>query len=217
MGANLCIVDDHLIFCQGLKAILHTQSIFNVKGIFSSALSFIEFLETSDQIDLVTVDLMMPEMDGIQLLSYLRRNRPEIRSLVIADSYNKNTFQLCQNMGVDGILPKNLGSKDVIQAIEQILANQKYFPSFDWKKIRTEEQSVYDRLRDQLELSPRELEVIQLLLNQFETQDIANRLGISPHTIKTHRKNIYSKMKVNNLAGVFHFIQSQGDYPIRFH
>lgn len=126
MNANLCIVDDHLIFCQGLKALIQASSPYRVKGLFCNGFSLIEYLEYHDDIDLVTVDLMMPEMDGIQLLSYLKRHKPSIKCLVIADHFNRSTLQLCMNMGVEGILEKNFGIQEILQAVETILGDRTF-------------------------------------------------------------------------------------------
>lgn len=73
---------------------------------------------------------------------------------------------------------------------------------------KKEDLNLYDKLREKLALSPREVEVIQLMLNQFATQEIADLLHLSPHTIKTHRKNIYTKMRVKNITGVVSYIKS---------
>lgn len=209
MNAKICIVDDHLVFGEGLKQLFHGYSPYRVTKVFSNPFQLIEHIEMDEEVDLVTMDIMMPEMDGIQLLSYLKRNRPNIKSVILSGHYNKSTFELCKNMGADGFLPKELGAKEILKAMESIIGNRKYFyPEIENKKKENSQSDLYGDLREKHALSPREVEVIQLLLNQFATHEIADRLNLSPHTIKTHRKNIFSKMKVKNITGLVGYINN---------
>lgn len=203
MKKSVLIVDDHELFAGGLKIILDSHPEFSFLGHFKNGKELVDFLENGTTVDLLILDLQMPLMDGMQVLPFMRRKFPQVAILVVSGNHTTANMELCKNLGALGFLGKDASLQVFRDALQAVSAGQFYF-----QEITREQQKLIpkngdlDRLRENFQLSPREMEIIQLILHQLETNEIADRLHLSPLTVKTHRKNIFSKLKVHNVAGL---------------
>ncbi len=203
MSKSVLIVDDHDLFAGGLKIILDSMSEFFFLGHYKNGKELVDFLETGKTVDLLILDLQMPLMDGMQVLPFMRRKFPQVGILVVSGNHTTANMELCKNLGALGFVGKDASLQVFRDALQAVSAGQFYF-----QEITREQQKLIpkngdlDRLRENFQLSPREMEIIQLILHQLQTNEIADRLHLSPLTVKTHRKNIFSKLKVHNVAGL---------------
>lgn len=183
------LVDDHQMFLDGLVSVFSTQNNFSVLFVENNAKSAIEKIKFNKP-DIVISDISMPDINGIEFIKIIKENYPEIKVLVLSMFENLQTFE-----NMDGYLLKETDKEELITAINTIvLQNGKYF------KTAKNEKDTFEFKHSIL--SPREKEIIQLIANEFTTEEIAEQLFISKGTIETHRKNIFFKLQVKNIAGL---------------
>lgn len=186
---KIVIVDDHQIFLDGMFSVLSNNQNFEVLFIENNAKNALEKIKENPP-DIVITDISMPGMNGIEFIEVLRKEVPELKILVV--SMFENILPLKK---IDGFLLKDTDKEELIRVINEIvLSNKKYFAGeknnenwIDFKKTI---------------LSQREKDIIRLIAKEFTTEEIAQKLIISKHTVEAHRKNIFFKLQVKNIAGL---------------
>jgi DNA-binding NarL/FixJ family response regulator len=209
MGVSILLADDHALIAFGIKKILETMPDYEMVGHMQNGREVVLYLEKENQVDVLVLDLNMPIMDGMQLLSYLRRKYPELKTMVLSGHHTKSAMEICRNLGANGFVGKDACFVTFQEAIQAIADGREYFqPVTTEKNIQNGHRDcLYQKLREEYSLSDRETEIIQMILNQIETKQIAENLNLSPLTIKTHRKNIFKKLKVHNVSGLLGLIK----------
>ncbi|MET2984608.1 response regulator transcription factor [Aureibaculum conchae] len=199
---KLIVADDHKMFLDGLLSIIGKESDFEIAMTADSGQNVIKYLDNSGgkDIDLVITDINMPDVSGIELNQHIKDNFPHIRTLVVSMRHDSKTIHTLTDANVDGYVPKNADQSELIKAIETILKGEKYF-SESIKKAYME--SMFNKEKDVITtLTTREKEVLKLIAEEHTTQEIADKLFLSKHTIEGYRKNLISKLEVRNLAGL---------------
>lgn len=186
---KIIIVDDHQMFLDGLFSVLSKQENIEVLFVENKAKNALKKIKKQIP-NLVITDISMPEMNGLEFIKTLNKLYPEIKILVLSMFANIQSFD-----GIDGYLLKEVDSKDLIAAINGIvLKDKKYFEAVENKK------EDFDYKKNIL--SQREKQLIQLIALEHTTEEIAKKLFISKHTVESHRKNIFFKLRVKNIAGL---------------
>jgi DNA-binding NarL/FixJ family response regulator len=109
---------------------------------------------------------------------------------------------------IDGYVPKNAEKNELLKAINTIVLGEKYF-SKEITDFYT--QNTFNKKKEQqIKLSKREVDVIKLIAQEYTTQEIADKLFLSKHTIESYRKNLISKLNVRNLAGITKYALKMG-------
>ncbi len=184
---KIAIIDDHLIFLEGLKLILQNE--FDIQYASNNPKDFLGKLESLD-IDLLITDVSMPEISGIEVVKIVKEKHPKLKTLVM--STFKNMFNKKE---IDAYLLKDTDSEILIKTIKEVV--------FENKKIFYQDLSSVESFDFNKNLvSKREREIIKLISEEYKTEEIAEKLFISKHTIEAHRKNIFMKLQVNNIAGL---------------
>jgi len=211
MKRTILIADDHDLFAGGLKLILETLPDFEMIGKVSNGKELIEFLENHGHIDLLALDLHMPLMDGMHVLPYVKRQFPLLHVLVVTGQHTTATMDLCRNLGAKGFIGKDSSLSIFKEALREVAEGREYF-----KPVRTGMtnripiiNNSFEKLRETYLLSSREIEIIQMILHQQDTKTIAEKLHLSPLTVKTHRKNIFKKLRINNISGLLGLIKNE--------
>ncbi|MFY0626691.1 MAG: response regulator transcription factor [Reichenbachiella sp.] len=188
---KVLILDDHLLFANGLVKMLETKypgleyCIFSsLKDIQSEKLNFELF-------DLVISDIELPGENIFDFLEVLRKSVPKLPVLIVSMHNKLSVIKKCQELSLEGYILKD--DQEIEIAIEAVLNGKNYF---SMKIINT--LSLLDR-KEQL-LSSREEEIVQCIAEGMINLDIAEKLFVSESTIKTHRKNIHRKLGVSNTA-----------------
>lgn len=194
------IVDDHQIVVDGMSSIFEAGEEIMVVGHAFSGLEALEALKALE-VDVLLLDINMPGMDGIEVATRLKEMGYSVQILVLT-MHNEPQFtkQLIE-LGVKGCLVKNAGRQEMIHAIKTVYQGKRYYGEeitealFD--SIDKSQKAV-----ERAELTKREVEVLKLIAQEYTTQEIAEELFISTHTVETHRKNLLSKLQVKNSAGL---------------
>lgn len=202
MKYNLIIVDDHKMFLDGILSILSTENEYHIVLTTTKGKDVVKYIDinTNETIDLVITDISMPELDGITLNKILKEKNRRIKTLVVSMHNNVEMIDNLMENDVDGYVPKNAEKNEFLKAIKTILKGEKYF-SKEIKDIYFKNK-FSEKKQDEIKLTNREVDVITLIAQEFTTQEIADKLFLSRHTIESYRKNLIAKLNVRNLAGL---------------
>lgn len=186
---TIALVDDHQMFSDGMVSVLSKQENFSIFFVENNARLALERLKDGEP-DIIISDISMPDMNGIEFIKMVKEQHPGIKILVLSMFENLQTFE-----NMDGYLLKETDKEELVKAINTIvLENGKYF------KTPKKEMDTFEFKHSIL--SQREKEIIQLIADELTTDEIAEQLFISKSTIESHRKNIFFKLQVKNIAGL---------------
>jgi DNA-binding NarL/FixJ family response regulator len=206
---NLLIADDHTLFIEGLSMLVSRIEDVHIVGDAKSGKEVIELCQ-SQKVDLILMDLEMPEMGGIEATEIIKRDFPNIKIVAVTMLNDYNTIKKALRSGMDGYVVKNLGISELQKAIETVM-NGHIYMSPEITTILA--LGVAGRKPNQAyvpDLTKREKEVIKLIIDGLTNEMIAEKLFLSPLTVSTHRKNVLSKLNLKNTAMLVKYC---GDYP----
>ncbi len=200
MKINIIIVDDHDIFCEGLKALFYDVDDIEV---LATANSYEELKEKllHHQPDMLLLDIAMPGKTGIEITREIKESNPNIDIVIL--SANKDEFSIVSAVkaGANGYLAKETSKSELVNAIKKVFEGEEYFGKSisetiyrSYKKILRDECSEESAFN----LSDREIEVIKLFSEGLSYKEIANRMNISTKTIESHKYNILKKLGLKN-------------------
>ena len=198
---NLVIADDHQIVRQGLRAVLQGEPDFRVVGEAADGLEALKLVERLRP-DVLVLDLMMPNLNGLEVLRRVARGSARPRVVVLSMHANEAYAHEALRAGAVAYVLKDHGAKELAQAIRSAVEGTRYLSALlsdealrAYARKAGEPSSAPDPLRA---LTDREREVLQLTAEGHTGGDIARRLFISPRTVETHRANLMRKLKVRN-------------------
>ncbi|MDK9861572.1 response regulator [Staphylococcus equorum] len=191
---RIILVDDHHIVRQGLEFLLSTVDDIDVVGGFSDGKSFFEYLETNELPDIVLLDLVMPEMNGIEITEMMKKSYPEVKILVLTSYVDDEHVISAIDKGADGYEMKDVEPDQLIKTIKKVLSGE--------KTIHPQAQSVIEAVSKKPhftnKLSKRESEVLAEMTKGKTNKEIAESLFVSEKTIKTHVSHIFNKLQVTD-------------------
>jgi two-component system, NarL family, nitrate/nitrite response regulator NarL len=200
---RIAIVDDHQIVIDGIMALLNGHEELEVVAIDTSAPNMLKRM-SGIQVDLLLTDIMMPEMNGNEFATEVRKKYPDIKILALSMSGQGELVDgMINNADINGYVLKNISKQDLLHAIRKIAAGGIYFSDevlnelTSFSQMRKEEEKV--------QLTVREKEIIQLMEKEFSNKQIADSLFISERTVETHRKNIFRKTNTNSVLGLIKY------------
>ncbi|UNY99082.1 response regulator transcription factor [Zhouia spongiae] len=202
MAYNIILADDHKMFLDGLLSIFNNEDAYNTLLTANSGKNVIKYIDSNpDQcIDIVISDISMPDIDGITLNDHIKKTRAEIKTLIVSMHTDTGMIDTLIKSDVDGYVSKNATQSELLQAVKTILSGEKYF-SQSVKQAYMD--NVFNKGKDTMViLTKREKDVLRLIAEEHTTQEIADKLFLSKHTIESYRKNLISKLNVKNLAGL---------------
>lgn len=193
---KIAIVDDHQLFRNGIVSLLGHHN-FEVVVSAANGREFIDQLESGVAVDVVLLDLSMPEMDGFEVLAKLKAKYKEIKAIALSMHDDGNYVAKCIRSGANGYLLKNTDEEELVTAINQVYRGKKYFNQ------EITEQMIHIMALEGTsgkKLSPKEQEILLLIAQGKTTKQIAHQLFISTRTVETHRVNIMKKLDAKNAA-----------------
>lgn len=196
---SVAIADDHQLIIEGFKEIIKKH--YPDVALFSAANLFeLQQLLDTKGIDLLFQDIRFGKDDARLFLHKLKEHNPHLKIVIISSVEDIHTIQIMKNQGIDGYLLKSDGSLELIHCMEAMGRGEFYF-SVGVKDILANHSFVRIN-KNNIQLTPREKEVLSLILNEKTTKEIAEILFLSEKTIETHRANLLIKFDVRYLAGL---------------
>lgn len=184
---RLLIVDDHPVVRAGLNSMLRKQVSLKVVGSVYGGREALEFLE-SKPVDVMLLDLRMPNMDGVQTLHALQKRATPPRVVILSNFEFDEEIYRAVEAGAMGYLLKDTSRDEIITAIKAVFAGNTHFP-----------QRIADRLSERKGrhgLSAREVQILELLSKGLTNKDIGRVLDISKFTVRNHVNRIIDKLQV---------------------
>ncbi|HEV3474831.1 MAG TPA: response regulator transcription factor [Actinomycetota bacterium] len=194
---RVLIVDDHPVTRDGLRTALGMADDIEVAGEASSGE---EAVKVADEVrpDVVFMDVRMPGMNGIQATRMIRERHPDTKVVLFTIDESRASVAEAIQAGVSGYLLKDASVGELINAARQAMQGKAVIhPSLTQAFI--EEVQLVDR-PPEAPLSPREIEILQKIAYGSTTKEVADQLGISFHTVKTHLERIFEKLGANDRA-----------------
>lgn len=197
MAVRVFIVDDHPVVVAGLQSLLRQLDQIEVAGAASNAFEAIPFLR-SNQVDVVLLDINLPDISGIDLCKKIHKEFPEIKILGISTFSDRSFISRMIENGAAGYLIKSASAEEIAEAIGTVL-NGKMYLSVSMEHVLRPLSVTPDNLPA---LTKREKEILTHIAEGFTNNQIAEKLFISPLTVDSHRKNLLTKLNVNNTASL---------------
>lgn len=216
---RISLADDQQLFRSGLAALIKSVPGFTLVNEAENGKVFIEQLQASDALpDIALIDMHMPEMNGVELNEALQKNYPSIKVLILSVYDQERFIAKMIEAGACGYLTKNCEIEELTTAVTATYKNGFYFNQATLQAMRKAGQYKGSNIKNisniDIELTPREKEILILLCKEFTTAEIGEQLFISPRTVEGHRNNLLLKAGCRNTAGLVIFAIKNGLFNI---
>ena len=209
MITKLAITDDHVMVLKGIETLLENTKEVAVVATYSNAQETLDGLQQSLP-DVLLLDINLPDINGIDLSKKLLKLYPELKIIALTNFEDISFVKRMLKNGVSGYLLKNTDRIEIIEALKVVLSGNIYI-----------QKDINDKFLNQLSPKPttnglktkltrREHDVLVGISEELTTQEISEKLFISPKTVETHRMNIMSKLGAKNSVGIIKIAIEQG-------
>ncbi len=203
---NLLIIDDHQMVRDGIRSMLEnakTDYTFQIDEA-AYAMEAIQMVKDKEY-DVLLLDYQLPDKNGADCAIEILKLKPATKILAISNHDEFVYMKQFIDAGTHGFSLKNITPKELIRAIEMILANQLYYSSevaiaFINQEKRPAKPAPKPKI--QIDLTKRELEILKLISQEFTNKEIAEKLDLAAKTIGEYRQNLLMKFQVKNTAGL---------------
>ena len=186
---KVAVVDDHGVVLAGLKFVLSRAEGMQVVATAESAEDILGFYE-ENRPDVLLLDIRMPSVSGLDALETLRKSHPDAKVAMLTTSELEEDIFRALKLGANGYIPKDSRPAEIAKAVREIASGGRYIPE--------DIQRIFDMRQGVKSLSARELSIIQLAAKGFSNPEVAEMLGISVNSVKTHFRHIFEKMDVSD-------------------
>ena len=211
MIVTLLLADDHPIVRQGLKHLLEAESNWKVVGEASNGLQAVQLTEKIRPRVLI-VDIMMPELNGLEVLKQVKERSPATCCIVL--SMQSADFYVVEALkaGALGYVLKETGPSELVQAVQQVIQGQRYLsPRISERLIDVLIETKHQPSSDPYQtLTNREREVLQMAAEGLSSSEIARRLSISPRTAELHRGRMMHKLGLRSQTDLIRYAFKRG-------
>jgi DNA-binding NarL/FixJ family response regulator len=197
---RVMLADNHLVIRRGLRALLQTNSNFQICGEASNGCEAVD-LAIQKKPDVVVINVNLPGLNGIEATRQIRREAPGTEVLIFTSENNRDLMREALCAGALGYLLQSAPDEQIITAIETLARHQTFSPS------SVSGGPVYRKLGEHngTRLTTRESEVLRLIAQGHRSKAIALMLGISLKTVGTHRAAAMRKLQLRSVAEVVHY------------
>jgi DNA-binding NarL/FixJ family response regulator len=199
MDVKILLADDHPIVRRGLRILLQAEPGFVVVGEGSDGIEALQLVERYKP-EVLVVDLMMPGLNGLEVLRQCSQLSSHTRVIVLSMHSDEAYVLAALKRGAQGYVLKDSSSNDVIFAVREVVAGRRYLsPPLSERAIDAYLQRGREAGNDPYEaLSSREREVLHLAAEGRTNREIAEALSISPRTVDAHRANMMHKLDLHH-------------------
>lgn len=197
---SILLADDHRILLDGIKNLISSNIQFEVKHTAASGTQALELIKKNDYHILIT-DYEMPGLTGLELIKAARAAQPEIKVIVLSMHEDPAVVRELLRAGINGYVLKKDTTTTLLEALNKVIDGKRYLS----EEISEVLIHLSDNTEDQGVLSPREEEILKLVVKEYTSRQIAEILFISERTVETHRKNILRKTGSPNLVALIKY------------
>ncbi|MFP4368172.1 MAG: response regulator [Candidatus Kapaibacterium sp.] len=203
---TIVLADDHEVVRVGLRRLISVDKSLKILDEAANGREAIKLAEHYNP-HLVLLDILMPEMNGIDAVKHIKNNMKGVMAVMLTAFEDSKHLEQAMQAGADGYLSKDISAKDLNKAIHDVMKGERVFSKsiiniinkkFDYKQL--EEEPVI--------ITKREQEILDLVARGRTSQEIADNLDISIRTVESHRYNIMKKLDIKNAAGLVRYAVS---------
>lgn len=197
---RILIVDDHQLVLDGLQLMLSGAEDMDCIAVARHGKGALAQLQ-KHEIDLILLDINMPEMNGVEVCREIRKTNSTVRILALSMLREASLIREIIEQGANGYLLKNAGQDELLLAIREVMGGRAYL-SADVGQLLSKTEAEPKPTSPFPRLSRREKQVLQLIVEEYTTGEIADQLSIGFGTVETHRRNLLAKLGARNTAGL---------------
>jgi len=201
---KIFIVDDHEFFRNGLKMVINRLKYAKVTGEAANGREFLDML-AKEEPDIVLIDIQMPQMNGIEATRQALEDYPDLKIVALTMFDDEEYIQRMIDAGAKGFLLKNITKEILDQALQAIQSGRNYYSPelFDFFTRKVVSEPRHDD--EEVQLTRREKEVLQLICDGLNNKEIADRLFISERTVVGHKSNLLAKTNCKSSVGLLSY------------
>jgi DNA-binding NarL/FixJ family response regulator len=207
---RLVIADDHPIVLGGLETLLQTSPGFEVVARCDDSRTVVRAV-MAQKPDVVLLDLRMPNRSGLEIMAELNERAPGTRVVLLTGAITEDELMEAMRLGVRGILLKDMAPRLLLECVRKVHNGEQ------WLEKASTGRAIAKMLKRETGLKQvtgmltrRELELMRLVLLDLSNKEIADKLYITPGTVKIHLHSVYTKLGVNGRVELKHFAREKG-------
>jgi DNA-binding NarL/FixJ family response regulator len=205
---KIIIADDHPLLVDGLRRMLEEMEGLQVLEPVSNGRQLLARLR-EQAVDMVLLDLHMPQLDGLETLRVLERELPALKILVFTNYNQPKLWREARSLGARGYLLKSCTAQTLREAVLTVLDGGTWFD--DSGEASEADGTVFkDDFMKKYQITPREVEIIRKIAQGYTTKEIGEQLFVSEFTINAHRRNICRKLDIYTPVGLVNFAKEHG-------
>ena len=196
---KIALFDDHIILFEVIQSILKRKTKYSfIKG-FTNLEDILTFIKSGNTIDILLLDIQIDKNDGIEYCEIIKSIAPNLKIIIFTSHISKNLLGKALACGAAGYMVKNISSEELINGFDTVLQNKIYLHEKVTHLFVPENRKSDDYLP---KLTKREKEILRLIMDEYTSKQIAEKLFISINTVETHRANLFAKTGAKNVAGL---------------
>lgn len=210
---NVVLVEDHNIVRDGIKMLLESEPDIHIIGETTDGREAINLLKEREDVDILLSDINMPNLDGISMTRELKDSSSRVKVIILTMLDNEKYVSKAFAEGACGYLLKNVSADELIFSLKHIKIGGYYLCSelsMKFLKRLTNSTLNEPEKKAEVDLSSREIEVLQLISEGYTNAEISEKLFLSKRTVEGHRQNLIDKTKSRNTAALVRFATLHG-------
>lgn len=196
MQINITIVEDHVLFREGICSLLEAESCFKIAGQYSNGKEFLENLDVHKN-DVILMDIEMPVLDGISTTKIATERYPNCKIIALSLYSDIHYYQSMIDAGIKGFVLKDAERNELETAIREIENGRTFFSQSLLTKV-IQKLSEKDSISAQSQFGLKELELIKLICEGLSNKEISEKLFVSPKTVESNKTKLFEKLNVKN-------------------
>jgi DNA-binding NarL/FixJ family response regulator len=191
----ILIIDDHLLFAQGLKLLIESKPGYKVSEIIQNNDTLNSKIK-SLEVDVILLDVNLNGVLSFEVCKKLKTQLPQTKVIAVSMHHEYNIINQMRKAGADGYILKNASQASILAGIDEVLLGKKYFE----EEVKSIISNAKNQKPEGIELlNPREKKILNLVLKDNTNKKIADEMKLSIKTIEFYRNSIYTKLDVKNL------------------
>ena len=207
---KVLIADDHTIVRTGLRALLQAETTLELVG---EATGGYEALQLVDELmpDILVLDISMPDLDGISVTRQLQSQHTDLKILILTLHEDRALLREAIKSGASGYILKRAAEAELISAIQIVMRGDMYIEPSMLRDLIDDQPRPVNPTQDSLEpLTPREIDVLKLIVQGYTNRQVGEKLGISVRTVEGHRANLSEKLGIRSRVELVRYAREQG-------